>query len=97
MSWKSQIFNISRVNKKITSFKFNFNTSCVDKTSAIGLGIQIMPNTVVHCNCQVSDFTILNTSSTVDHECVIGKGVHIESASIAGRVKIGNYVTIRQM
>jgi acetyltransferase-like isoleucine patch superfamily enzyme len=37
----------------------------------------------------------LNTSSTIDHECEIGNGVHIMGGvSIAGRVKIGDYVTI---
>ncbi len=83
------------IKKNLLPLNLIHNTSYVDKTSAIGLGVQIMPNAVVHCNSEVGDFTILNTSSTIDHECVIGKGVHIMGgASIAGRVTIGNYVTI---
>ena len=32
---------------------------------------------------------------TVDHECIIGNGVHIMgNAYVGGRVKIGNFVTI---
>lgn len=69
--------------------------SYIDKTSKVGLGVQIMPNAVIHCDTKIGDFSILNTSSTVDHECDIGRGVHIMGgASVAGRVKIRDYVTI---
>ena len=54
-----------------------------------------MPNCVVNCYSKIGDFSILNSSSTIDHECELGKGTHIMGgASIAGRVKIGKYVTI---
>jgi acetyltransferase-like isoleucine patch superfamily enzyme len=37
----------------------------------------------------------LNVNAVVDHECIIGDGVHIMgSAYIAGRVKIHNYASI---
>ncbi len=35
---------------------------------------------------------IINTSASVDHECVLGDGVHIApGATIAGCVKIGDF------
>ena len=37
----------------------------------------------------------LNVNSVIDHECVVGHGVHIMgSAYIAGRVKIENFVSV---
>ena len=38
---------------------------------------------------------MLNVNSVIDHECIIGDGVHVMgSAYIAGRVKIGNFASI---
>ena len=69
--------------------------SYIDKTASFGMGIQIMPNVVVHCFSNIGNFCILNTSSTIDHECNIGNGVHIMGGTyLGGRVKIGDYVTI---
>ena len=54
-----------------------------------------MPNVVIHCYSKIGDFCVLNTSSTIDHECEIGNGVHIMGGVyISGRVKIGDYVTV---
>ena len=54
-----------------------------------------MQNVVIHCYSKIGNFCVLNTSSTIDHECEIGNGVHIMGGvSIAVRVKIGDYVTI---
>ena len=54
-----------------------------------------MPNAVVHCFCKLGNFCVLNTSSTIDHECIIGSGVHIMGgATIAGRVIIGDFVSV---
>ena len=54
-----------------------------------------MPGVNVNCFSNIGDFAILNTASTVDHECIIGKGVHIMgNAYVGGRVKIGDFATI---
>ena len=83
------------IKKNLKPLSLIHKTSIIDKTSVLGVGIQIMPNVVIHCYSKIGDFCLLNTSSTVDHECEIGNGVHIMGgASIAGRVKIGDYVTI---
>jgi acetyltransferase-like isoleucine patch superfamily enzyme len=55
----------------------------------------VMPGAVIHKFAEVGSYCIVNTNSTVDHECLIGDGVHIMgSAAVAGRVEIGDYVTI---
>ena len=54
-----------------------------------------MPFAVVHKFVEIGEHAIINTNSTVDHECVIGNGVHIMgSAAVAGKVEIGDYATI---
>jgi|TARA_B110000259_G_scaffold188072_1_gene244774 acetyltransferase EpsM len=83
------------IKKKLKPLSLIHKTSFIDKTSFLGVGVQVMPNVVVHCYSRIGDFTILNTSSTIDHECEVGQGVHIMGGvSIAGKVKIGDYVTI---
>jgi len=83
------------IKKKLKPLGLIHKTSFIDKTSILGIGIQIMPNVVVHCYSKIGNFTILNTSSTIDHQCEIGNGVHIMGgASIAGNVKIGDFVTV---
>ena len=44
---------------------------------------------------RIGDFTLINTGATIDHECVIGEGVHVMGATaIAGRVTIGDFANI---
>ena len=64
--------------------------SFLDSTSTLGKGIIVMPNVTLHCYSKVGDYCILNTSATIEHECIIGHGTHIMGgACVAGRVKIG--------
>jgi len=41
-----------------------------------------MQNVVIHCYSKIGNFCVLNTSSTIDHECEIGNGVHIMGGGI---------------
>ena len=69
--------------------------SILDKLDCVGSGLQTMPGAVAHKFSTIGDQCILNTNSTIDHECTIGNGVHIMgSASVAGCVKIGDYSTV---
>jgi len=69
--------------------------SYFDKTSAVGVGVQIMPSATIHSFCNIGDYCIINTGATVDHECMMGNGVHVMgSAAIAGRVTIGDFASI---
>ena len=54
-----------------------------------------MPNAVVHKFTKLGNNCLLNVNSVVDHECIIGDGVHIMGSSyLAGRVKVNNYASI---
>ena len=67
----------------------------LDKLEYCGDGVQVMPGAIVHKFSSLGHQCILNTNSTVDHECVLGNGVHVMgSAAIAGSVTIGDFSTI---
>ena len=67
----------------------------LDKLDYCGEGIQVMPGAIAHKFTSIGKHCILNTNSTVDHECKLGDGVHVMGgASIAGRVEIGDFSTI---
>lgn len=67
----------------------------LDKLDSCGEGIQVMPGAIAHKFVSIGRYCILNTNSTVDHECKLGDGVHVMGgASIAGRVEIGDFSTV---
>ena len=69
--------------------------SLLDGLHLIGDGIQVMPGAIAHKFTTIEEQCILNTNSTVDHDCRVGKGVHVMgAASIAGGVRIGDFSTI---
>ena len=54
-----------------------------------------MPNVVVQKFSKIGDDCYLQTNTVIDHECIIGNGIHfMGSCYIAGRVQIDDYVTI---
>ncbi|MBM0637137.1 UDP-N-acetylbacillosamine N-acetyltransferase [Campylobacter sp. VicNov18] len=53
-------------------------------------GILIMPYAVVNAKAKIEKGVILNTSSVIEHECVVGEFSHVSvGAKCAGNVKIG--------
>ena len=67
---------------------------CCDTTHC-GTGCFFAPMAVINSYCQVGDFCIFNTNSSVDHESSIGNGVHVMGgATIAGRCVIGDFASI---
>lgn len=67
----------------------------LDDLESAGNGLQAMPGAIAHKFTRLGEQCILNTNSTIDHECTIGNGVHVMgSASIAGRITIGNFSTV---
>jgi sugar O-acyltransferase (sialic acid O-acetyltransferase NeuD family) len=70
-------------------------SAILDGVDGIGEGLQMMPGAVVHKFSSLGNQCIVNTNSTIDHECILGDGVHVMgSASIAGLVTIGDFATI---
>lgn len=69
--------------------------SILEDLSYKGEGIQSMPGAIVNKYSYLGNHCILNTNSSVDHECEIQDGVHIMGgASISGRVVIGQYSSV---
>ncbi|MDZ4726915.1 MAG: acetyltransferase [Leptospira sp.] len=53
--------------------------------------IQILANVTVNAGSVIGNNSILNTGSTIDHDCVIGNSVHIApGVTLSGNVRIGD-------
>jgi sugar O-acyltransferase (sialic acid O-acetyltransferase NeuD family) len=65
--------------------------SSISKKSQIGSGVFIARNVSVNPLATIGDYTILNTGSVIEHECIIGNSAHIApGAVLAGNVKVGD-------
>jgi sugar O-acyltransferase (sialic acid O-acetyltransferase NeuD family) len=71
-------------------------TSIVSKNAYIGAGVTLGKGVFVahraHIGVlsQVGDFAVINTSASVDHECVIGEGAFIApNSTLCGKVVVG--------
>ncbi|MBA3536105.1 MAG: acetyltransferase [Tatlockia sp.] len=63
----------------------------ISPTASLGSGIAIMAGVVINAETRIDDLVIINTGATIDHDCQIGKSVHIApQCALAGSVKIGN-------
>jgi sugar O-acyltransferase (sialic acid O-acetyltransferase NeuD family) len=59
----------------------------------LGDGVMIFAHVVVNSGARVGPNTILNTASTVDHDCEIGPHCHLAPAvNLAGEVRLGEGV-----
>ncbi|MFL6197462.1 MAG: acetyltransferase [Thermoanaerobaculia bacterium] len=66
-------------------------TAVVSPSVTLGKGIAIMANAVLNAGTVVLDNSIVNTAATVDHDCRIGRDVHIAPGShLAGYVTVGD-------
>lgn len=63
--------------------------SYISPTAVLGEGCQILAMSSISSESIIGDQTIVNNHVNVDHECIIGKGVHISPGAIlAGCVVI---------
>lgn len=63
----------------------------IAKDTVIGDGTVIMAGVVVNPGVRIGRGCIINTCSSVDHDCVIGDFVHISVGShLSGTVEVGN-------
>ncbi len=66
-------------------------SASISPRATIAPGCVIMANVAVNIGAQIGRSTILNTGSSVDHDCVLGDGVHISpGAHLAGTVMVGD-------
>lgn len=65
------------------------------RDAILGAGAQLLAGSVLGANVIIGRQTIVNTRASVDHDCVVGDGVHIApGATICGEVKVGDRVFI---
>jgi UDP-3-O-[3-hydroxymyristoyl] glucosamine N-acyltransferase len=55
-------------------------------------GVQVLANAAIMNNVTLGDFCIINTGAIIEHDSVIGTGVHVAPGAIVlGNCKIGEY------
>jgi sugar O-acyltransferase (sialic acid O-acetyltransferase NeuD family) len=66
-------------------------TASVSKHARLGPGSQILAHAVVAADVNLGEACIVNHKASVDHECVVGDGVHIApGATLSGCISIGS-------
>lgn len=64
--------------------------ACVAKHVQIGAGTVVMAGSVIQADCCIGKGCIINTCSSVDHECVLEDYVHVAVGThLAGAVEVG--------
>ncbi|PSW36894.1 acetyltransferase [Photobacterium phosphoreum] len=62
----------------------------ISNMSDISIGSVVMANAVINPFVKIGQACIINTSATVDHDCILADGVHISpGAHLAGGVSVG--------
>lgn len=63
--------------------------------ATLGEGVQIMAGSVIETFAEIADNTIINTSSSINHDCRIGKHCHIApGTTLSGNVTVGDLTHI---
>ena len=88
---KKILKNVKELGGELASIIHPF--SSVSKSAEIGEGTVIMAGAVVQANAKIGEGVIINTCSSVDHDCVVGNWTHVAvGARLAGSVKAGKSV-----
>jgi sugar O-acyltransferase (sialic acid O-acetyltransferase NeuD family) len=67
----------------------------VSDNAIIGDNSQICAFAFVGADVQIGDACIVNTKASVDHESILGHGVHLApGATLCGCIKVGNYAFV---
>lgn len=67
----------------------------VNEDVVLGEGTVIFDGAVVNSGTRIGDACIINTNSTVEHDCRIGDDVHVgPGAAVSGGVEIGQHCMI---
>lgn len=70
-------------------------TASVCNTAILGDGTQVLAQAVVAADSRLGSACIINHHASVDHECVLGNGVHIApGATLCGCITIGDNVLV---
>jgi acetyltransferase EpsM len=64
--------------------------SIIDDTSKVDFGSVVMAGVIINANTKIGKHCIINTSASIDHDCVLKDFVHISpNATLCGGIKIG--------
>ena len=67
----------------------------IGKSVEIRSGTVIMAGVVVNADAEIGESSIVNTKSSIDHDCVIGSFVHIAvGARLCGNVKVNDFTLV---
>ena len=70
-------------------------TAFVCNSATLGDGTQVLAQAVVAADSRLGDVCIVNHKASVDHECILGNGVHLApGATVCGCVIIADNVMI---
>jgi sugar O-acyltransferase (sialic acid O-acetyltransferase NeuD family) len=65
-------------------------TAIISSYASLGEGVQIMAGAIIQAGSVLGDNSILNTKASIDHDCTIGKHVHVSpGATLCGHILVG--------
>lgn len=65
------------------------NTAYISRFTVLGEGTVVMPKVCINAEVRIGDHCIINSSSVIEHECVIEDFVHVSpNASLAGNITV---------
>jgi len=66
-------------------------SASVSRSAIVQPGTAVMAQTAINARTTIGVACIVNTGATIDHDCLIGSGVHISpGARLAGSVSVGD-------
>ena len=84
---REKIYN--KINKWCDFESVQHASAHVSRFSEVGKGTVIMPQVCVNAEVKIGNHCIINTASTIEHDCVIEDFVHIcPKASLAGNITV---------
>ena len=70
-------------------------SAVISSRASLGEGVQVMAGAVVNIGTRIEEDAIINTKASVDHDCRIGRHVHIApGCTLCGGVSVGDETMI---
>jgi len=92
---KELFFKIKEIQSNFKYINAIHPKSIIGAKVIIGKGVVIMPGVIVNTQSEIDDFCILNTKSTLDHECKMRKFSSLgPGTNVGGNVLIGECTAI---
>ena len=65
-------------------------SAVVASSVSLGSGVQVLAGAVVQPGCRICENVILNTRSSLDHDCTVGAHAHVApGATLSGGIRVG--------